>query len=58
MKYVVLLNPLTYIAEGLRAVLVPAQPHMPLPVVLAALAFMTGLFWLLGLRSFMRRAIG
>ena len=58
MKYVVLLNPLTYIAEGLRAVLVPAQPHMPLPVVLAALAFMTGLFWRLGLRSFMRRAIG
>jgi len=58
MKYVVLLNPLTYIAEGLRAVLVPAQPHMPLPVVLAALAFMTVLFWRLGLRSFMRRAIG
>ncbi len=58
MKYVVLLNPLTYIAEGLRAVLVPAQPHMPLGVVLAALAFMTALFWRLGLRSFMRRAIG
>lgn len=58
MKYAVLLNPLTYIAEGLRAVLVPAQPHMPLAVVLAALALMTVLFWRLGLRSFMRRAIG
>lgn len=58
MKYAVLLNPLTYIAEGLRAVLVPSQPHMPLPLVLAALALMTALFWRLGLRSFMRRAIG
>ena len=58
MKYLVLLNPLTYIAEGLRAVLIPAQPHMPLGAVLAALALITALFWRLGLRSFMRRAVG
>jgi len=58
MKYVVLLNPLTYIAEGLRAVLIPGQPHMPLPIVLAALALLTVLFWRLGLRSFMKRAVG
>jgi ABC-2 type transport system permease protein len=58
MKYAVLMNPLTYIAEGLRAVLIPGQPHMPLPVVLAALALLTVLFWVLGLRSFMKRAVG
>jgi ABC-2 type transport system permease protein len=58
MKYAVLLNPLTYISEGLRAVLIPGQPHMPLPIVLAALALMTGLFWGLGLRSFLKRAVG
>jgi len=58
MKYAVLLNPLTYISEGLRAVLIPGQPHMPLPVVLGALALLTVLFWRLGLRSFMKRALG
>ena len=58
MKYAVLLNPLTYIAEGLRAVLIPTQPHMPLGMVLVALALMTALFWRLGLRSFMKRAVG
>jgi ABC-2 type transport system permease protein len=57
-KYAVLINPLTYIAEGLRAVLIPDRPHMPIGVVLGALALMTILFWRLGLRAFMRRAIG
>jgi ABC-2 type transport system permease protein len=58
MKYAVLLNPLTYVAEGLRAVLTPQQPHMPLGMVLLALATITALFWRLGLRTFMKRAIG
>jgi ABC-2 type transport system permease protein len=58
MKYAVLLNPLTYIAEGLRAVLIPDQPHMPLPMVLGALTLVTLIFWRLGLRTFMKRAVG
>lgn len=58
MKYAVLVNPLTYIAEGLRGVLIPALPHMPLRVVLGALAVMTGIFWRLGLRAFLKRALG
>ena len=58
MKYAVLLNPLTYIAEGLRAVLTPGQPHMPLGVVLAALTVLTVFFWRIGLRAFMKRALG
>jgi ABC-2 type transport system permease protein len=58
MKYAVLVNPLTYIAEGLRGVLIPDLPHMPLPAVLGALAVITVVFWRLGLRAFMTRAIG
>jgi ABC-2 type transport system permease protein len=58
MKYAVLLNPLTYVAEGLRAVLIPDRPHMPLGMVLAALAIIIVVFWRLGLRAFMKRAVG
>lgn len=58
MKIAVLVNPLTYVAEGLRAVLIPDQPHMPIALVLAALLAITALFWRLGLRSFMKRAVG
>jgi len=57
-KYAVLVNPLTYIAEGLRGVLIPDLPHMPLAVVLAALAAITLIFWRLGLRAFLKRAVG
>jgi ABC-2 type transport system permease protein len=58
MKYAVLVNPLTYVSEGLRAVLTPDRAHMPIAVVLVALAVITVLFWTLGLRAFMKRAIG
>jgi len=57
-KYLVLVNPLTYIAEGLRGALIPGMPHMPLPAVLAALTVITAVFWRLGLRAFMKRALG
>ncbi len=58
MKYGTLINPLTYIAEGLRAVLVPDKPHMSLAMVLVGLTVITAVFWVLGLRAFMKRAIG
>ena len=57
-KYAVLVNPLTYIAEGLRGVLIPGLPHMPLSAVLGALTIITVVFWRLGLRAFMKRAVG
>jgi ABC-2 type transport system permease protein len=57
MKYAVLINPLVYVAEGMRGVLTPALPHMNLWIVSAALVVITGLFWLVGIRSFMRRAV-
>jgi ABC-2 type transport system permease protein len=58
MKYAVLINPLVYVAEGLRAALTPGVPHMSLPVVIGALVVITALFWTLGMRSFMKRALG
>jgi len=58
MKYLVLVNPLVYVAEGLRGTLTPEVPHMPVPVSTAALFIITTLFWLMGLRSFRKRAIG
>ena len=58
MKYAVLINPLVYVAEGMRAALTPAAPHMPLSIVIPALLLVTALFWTLGIRSFKRRAVG
>jgi len=58
LKYAVLVNPLVYVAEGMRGALTPAAPHMPLPVVVTALVIVTALFWMLGMRSFLKRAVG
>ena len=57
-QYLVLVNPLVYVAEGLRAGLTPAVPHMSLSAVVLALVLLFSLFWTLGMRSFLRRAIG
>jgi len=57
-KYLVLVNPLVYVSEGMRASLTPGVPHMPLAVVLAMLLVLTVAFGGLGLRAFDRRAIG
>jgi ABC-2 type transport system permease protein len=58
MKYAVLINPLVYVAEGMRAALTPGAPHMSLGIVVLALILITALFWTLGMRSFMKRAVG
>lgn len=58
LKYAVLINPMVYVAEGLRGALTPSVPHMPMPVVLVALVAITAIFWTLGTRSFQKRAIG
>ena len=59
MKYLVLVNPMVYVAEGMRGALTPGVPHMPLAVVgVALLIVVTALFWTLGIRSFYKRAIG
>jgi ABC-2 type transport system permease protein len=55
-KWAVLVNPLVYVAEGLRGALTPSLPHMPLGVVLVALVALLAVFWQLGYRAFLRRA--
>jgi ABC-2 type transport system permease protein len=57
MKYLVLINPLVYVSEGMRAALTPSMPHMNTWVMLAALIATTVLFVVLGLRAFDRRAM-
>ena len=57
MKYAVLINPLVYVAEGMRATLTPGVPHMNLTVISVALLVLLMLFWNLGLRAFMKRAV-
>ena len=58
LKYAVLINPMVYVAEGLRGALTPSVPHMHMGIVLTALVAITTIFWILGTRSFKRRAIG
>ena len=57
-KYLVLINPLVYVAEGLRGVMTPDTPHMSLGVVTVALIILAIAGWMLGMRSFYKRAIG
>lgn len=58
MQWAVLVNPMVYVSEGLRATLTRGLPHMPEWVVYLVLAGWVALFWTLGRRSFERRAIG
>ena len=57
-KYAVLVNPLVYVAEGMRAALTPEVAHMSLAAVVVAQLLILALFFSFGLRSFMRRALG
>jgi ABC-2 type transport system permease protein len=52
-----LINPMVYMAEGLRAVLTPSLGHMPLWGVLLALVGGTLLFGYLGTRTFRDRVV-
>ncbi|MBV8933866.1 MAG: ABC transporter permease [Kutzneria sp.] len=51
------LNPLTYVSEAIRAVLIPSVPHMALWVSLPVLTLAIAIFGALGMRGFMRRAL-
>jgi len=57
LQYLVLLNPLVYISEGMRAALTPGMPHMPLPGILAGLIGLGALFTYFGVKRFVKRAI-
>ena len=53
----VLINPLVYASEGLRAMLVPGFPHLSIIAVLGMLVFFDVLLLVVGLRQFEKKAI-
>ena len=57
LQKIVLINPLVYASEGLRASLVPGFPHLSMTAVLAALAIFDLLLLFVGLRQFDKKAI-
>ena len=57
LQIVVLLNPLVYVSEGLRAALTPTVTTMPVPVVLGALTAAVGILLWAGVHGFVRRTI-
>jgi ABC-type multidrug transport system permease subunit len=57
LQIAVLVNPMVYMSEGLRAVLTPVLGHMPMWAVLLALVGGTVVFGYLGTRSFTKRVL-
>ncbi|HEV2936123.1 MAG TPA: ABC transporter permease [Streptosporangiaceae bacterium] len=57
LQIAVLINPMVYMSEGLRAVLTPVLGHMPLWGVLLALVGGTAVFGYLGTRTFTKRVL-
>ena len=54
----VLVNPLVYVSEGLRAALTPSIDTMPTVAFLGALTVATAVLLTVGLRGFVRRTVG
>jgi ABC-2 type transport system permease protein len=57
LRYLFLLNPLTFVSEAMRLAVLPETPHMPLWLLLGGLLGYLALFTFLGARSFERRTI-
>lgn len=57
LKWAVLVNPLVYMSEGMRASLTPDVPHMATPVILLAMVAITIGLGLLALRKFRERVV-
>lgn len=57
LKYAVLLNPIVYISEGLRAAVTPEVEHMPIWGILMALTIFLGILGRFGVRGFLKRVI-
>jgi ABC-2 type transport system permease protein len=58
LQYAVLINPLVYANEGLRGALAPQVPHIPTPIVIAALSAIDLALMAIGLKRFYAKAIG
>ena len=58
LQHAILINPIVYMSEGLRAALTPNMPHMHSGLILFMLTFFLALLTALGVRGFRRRVIG
>jgi ABC-2 type transport system permease protein len=58
LQHAVLVNPIVYMSEGLRAAVTPDMQHMSSTLILIMLTFFLVLLTLLGVRGFRRRVIG
>jgi len=56
-RYLFLLNPLTFMSEAMRLAVTPGASHMALPLLFGGLGAFLALFAILGARSFERRTI-
>jgi len=57
LQYLILLNPIVYMSEGLRAALTPSLPHMPSWLIIAALTLSLGLLLWYGIHGFLKRVL-
>jgi ABC-2 type transport system permease protein len=57
LQRVVLINPIVWASEGLRAALVPQFPHLPVAGILAALLLFNALFISFGIYRFDKKAV-
>lgn len=57
LQIAVLINPLVYMSEGLRAALTPSLPHMPVALFLVALTVAVLVLSSIGVTAFRRRTI-
>ena len=57
LQKIVLVNPLVYASEGLRAALVPQFPHLSTTAILIALVFFDVLLLVVGLERFEKKAV-
>jgi ABC-2 type transport system permease protein len=58
LQKLVLINPLVYASEGLRATLVPQFPHLSMTLVLLALLAIDVILLVAGLQRFHKKAVG
>jgi ABC-2 type transport system permease protein len=57
LQKLVLINPMAYASEGLRATLVPQFPHLPMIAILIALVVFDVVLLFVGLRQFNKKAV-
>jgi ABC-2 type transport system permease protein len=57
LQKIVLINPVVYASEGLRGTLVPSFPHLPLGVIIGALALFDAVFLFAGIMRFQKKAV-